>query len=158
MEDEVKYIVLPDLDKKIDEAIYDAINFFQKKCPFCGNLLFTGHIRTKIHVDHFIPIARGGQHVPWNILPVCQKCNSRKHSKKPQTFLTTEISELCEQYLDTVKTKYIGEIQRDLEKYAQIKMLFSTIDPTPQLKNNLSEIVNIIYEIVKENHLSSRKV
>ena len=83
MDLENRYIILPDLDKKIDEAIHDAINFFDKKCPYCETLLFTGHIRNKIQIDHFIPISKGGQHLPWNILPVCQKCNSKKNAKKP---------------------------------------------------------------------------
>ena len=57
MEVENRYLVLPDLDKKIEEAFHDATTFFEKKCPYCDALLYTGHIRKKIHLDHFIPIA-----------------------------------------------------------------------------------------------------
>lgn len=148
MEQDNTYIVLPDLDKKIDEAVYDAINFFEKKCPYCDSLLFTGHIRNKIHQDHFIPIAKGGQHVPWNILPACQRCNSMKNSKKPNSFLTQEKYQRCEKYLISVQDKYIGQIQIDLEKYARIKTLFSNVDSITRFKKNSIDLTKTIYEIV----------
>ncbi len=148
MIEEKEYIVLPDLDKKLDEAIHDAINYFEKKCPYCDSLLFTGHIRNKIQIDHFIPITKGGQHVPWNILPVCQRCNSKKLAKIPKLFLSTVQLKKCEQYLNIVQKKYMGEIQLDLEKYQQIKILFSNQIVLNEIKQNRSEIVKNVYEII----------
>ena len=34
-----------------------------------------------MHIDHIIPLARGGTHHPENLAPACQRCNSSKHSK-----------------------------------------------------------------------------
>ncbi len=148
MTDNHEIIVLPDLDKKMDEAIHDAINHFDKKCPYCESLLFTGHIRSKIQIDHYIPISKGGQHVPWNILPVCQKCNLKKLAKKPKLFLTDDKSKICEKYLAMVKAKYVGQVQSDLEKYQQIKSIFSNIHDIASINQTKGEIVKSIYEIV----------
>ena len=141
-------VVLPDLDKKIDEAIHDAINFFEKKCPYCSSLLFTGHIRNKIQIDHFIPISRGGQHVPWNVLPVCQKCNSKKLAKSPKLFLSDEILKKCEIYLEKIKTRYVGVLQTEIEKYQQIKAMLNNYSDQLKIIQNKTEIVESVYEIV----------
>jgi hypothetical protein len=153
MTEEKEYIVLPDLDKKLDEAIHDAINFFEKKCPYCDSLLFTGHIRNKIQIDHFIPITKGGQHVPWNILPVCQKCNAKKLAKVPKLFLDIAKYQKCEEYLSLVQKKYIGQIQLDLEKYQQIKTLFSKPNILSDIRQSRSEILKSIFEIINGSPL-----
>ncbi|MGB1238735.1 MAG: hypothetical protein ACPG4U_11030, partial [Pseudomonadales bacterium] len=58
-------IAISNLEKKLEEAKFDAISFFDKKCPYCSSDLYSGHVRTKIEIDHFYPISRGGQNVPW---------------------------------------------------------------------------------------------
>lgn len=145
-----EFVVLPNLDKKIDEAIHDAINYFDKKCPYCDSLLFTGHIRNKIQIDHFIPVSKGGQHVPWNILPVCQKCNSKKLAKKPQLFLTHEKVKSCESYLANVQSRYVGQLQSDIEKFQQIKAIFSKYSDPELIVLYKSDILKSIYEITTE--------
>ncbi|UXE68728.1 MAG: HNH endonuclease [Chryseotalea sp. WA131a] len=145
-----EFVVLPDLDKKIDEAIHDAINYFDKKCPYCDSLLFTGHIRNKIQIDHFIPVSKGGQHVPWNILPVCQKCNSKKLAKKPQLFLTHEKVKSCESYLANVKSRYVGQLQSDIEKFQQIKAIFNKYSDPDLIVLHKSDILKSIYEITTD--------
>lgn len=150
MKEDNKYMVLLDLDKKIDEAIHDAINYFEKKCPYCDGLLFTGHIRNKIHLDHFIPIAKGGQHVPWNLLPVCHTCNLRKNVKNPKLFLSSDVNEKCVTYLQNIQKKYVGQVQIDLEKFAQIKSLFSQIETPPKNAKDLITITKAIYQIVTD--------
>lgn len=148
MTEKTEYIVLPDLDKKIDEAVHDALNFFDKKCPYCDTSLFTGHIRNKIQLDHYFPITKGGQHVPWNILPVCQNCNSKKHAKRPKLFLSQEQVDKCDMYLNTIKEKYIGQVQIELEKYQLIKNIFiDHADLTEILKNKIA-VLEAIYEII----------
>lgn len=114
-------IGLTDLDNKIKEAEYNALNFFEKKCPYCGNGVFDGHIRNKINVDHFWPIAKGGQHVPWNILPVCGRCNKKKKDNLPSDFLGTDKYIVCLDYLASVRNKYGNETQTCVETIAQIK-------------------------------------
>ncbi|MEO5947527.1 MAG: HNH endonuclease signature motif containing protein [Chitinophagaceae bacterium] len=146
-----EFFVLPDLEKKMDEAIHDAINFFEKKCPYCSESLYSGHIRNKIHLDHFVPIANGGQNVPWNILPVCQRCNSKKHAKKPKAFLTREIHDHCEAYLKKSKEKYVGEIQINLEKFAQVKEILKKIYNSNGVNSKLDNTINLLLQIVLDH-------
>jgi len=41
-------------------------------CAYCGVKAL------KIHMEHVIPLARGGRHAVGNVLPVCPSCNSSK--------------------------------------------------------------------------------
>src|SRR5260221_8642592 len=43
-------------------------------------------ISKKYHVDHYIPIAKGGTHDPSNIVLACPPCNVRKQAKLPHNF------------------------------------------------------------------------
>jgi len=56
----------------------EAIRIAQgNRCYICGKTL------KKYHIDHFIPIAKGGTNDPGNLRLACPKCNRRKHSKHP---------------------------------------------------------------------------
>lgn len=46
-------------------------------CRYCDCLL------TKFHVDHFVPLARGGSNGPENLVLSCPTCNFRKGAKMP---------------------------------------------------------------------------
>jgi 5-methylcytosine-specific restriction endonuclease McrA len=37
----------------------------------------------KFHVDHFIPLARGGSNWPENLRLACERCNTSKGAKMP---------------------------------------------------------------------------
>lgn len=39
------------------------------------------------HVDHVIPLAKGGAHASWNLCCSCIDCNLRKHAKLPSEFV-----------------------------------------------------------------------
>lgn len=43
-------------------------------CAYCGE------VADPLHMDHVVPLARGGRHAISNVLPACQSCNQRKHS------------------------------------------------------------------------------
>lgn len=116
-----QYFVLPNLENRIDESIADAITFFDKKCPYCDTNLYAGHFRNKIEVDHFIPVSKGGQHVPWNLLPVCKKCNRRKRDKPAKVFLDEKRLQNCENYLEKVQDKLVNEIQTQIDQFQHIK-------------------------------------
>jgi 5-methylcytosine-specific restriction endonuclease McrA len=33
------------------------------------------------HIDHYVPLARGGEHTVENLVPACSRCNQAKHAK-----------------------------------------------------------------------------
>lgn len=49
------------------------IEFFGGRCAYCGG--------PYEHLDHVVPLSRGGRNVPSNIRPACAKCNLSKGSK-----------------------------------------------------------------------------
>ena len=100
---------ISNLDKRIDEAIFDALNEFDKKCPYCSKNLYEGGIRDKMEIDHFIPISRGGQHFPWNLIPICKDCNRKKRAKMPTDFLSPEVFDRVNTYLLQVRKKFFEE-------------------------------------------------
>jgi len=48
------------------------------RCYLCGKSLKSGY-----HVDHFIPLSKGGTNDPGNLRLACPKCNLSKGSKHP---------------------------------------------------------------------------
>lgn len=65
--------------KKITNGEYVVLNKFIKKlyascCVACGS-------KSNIHMDHVIPISRGGRHSEGNLQPLCAKCNLSKNNK-----------------------------------------------------------------------------
>lgn len=52
------------------------------KCAICRS-----GIRAAYHVDHIVPLARGGQHVGRNIQLLCPTCNVRKNAKDPIDYM-----------------------------------------------------------------------
>lgn len=46
-------------------------------CYLCGRQLATGDI----HIDHVVPLSRGGTHTADNLRVACQHCNNRKYNK-----------------------------------------------------------------------------
>ena len=49
------------------------------RCWWCGK-----KINGKYHVDHRVPLARGGSNDPGNLVISCPACNQSKHAKLPQ--------------------------------------------------------------------------
>jgi 5-methylcytosine-specific restriction endonuclease McrA len=57
---------------------------FQKnRCAICRTSLK----KTGYHLDHIIPLARGGKNTDGNIQVTCPKCNMEKHAKDPIQFM-----------------------------------------------------------------------
>ena len=59
------------------EVIGQRFGLFGHVCAYCG-------ASGELHVDHFIPIAKGGSHAPENIVPACPSCNRRKNASEPE--------------------------------------------------------------------------
>jgi len=50
------------------------------RCYLCGKLIPKGHR----HVDHIIPLSRGGKHTLSNLAIACDTCNESKCDKMPE--------------------------------------------------------------------------
>lgn len=49
---------------------------YQHRCVYC-------YRKTKLTMDHEIPLSAGGTHTPSNIVPACQRCNASKQARHP---------------------------------------------------------------------------
>jgi hypothetical protein len=50
------------------------VNRFGGRCAYCG-------VKPEIiHMDHVVPLSKGGRHAAPNCLPACPKCNLTKHA------------------------------------------------------------------------------
>lgn len=58
--------------------IYEAQ---RRKCANCGTSISGGY-----HIDHKVPVAKGGDNSPGNIELLCPKCNYAKGAKMPHDF------------------------------------------------------------------------
>ncbi len=134
-----------DLEKRNEEAVFDALSAFEKKCPYCGKDHYRVGIRDKIEVDHFIPIARGGQNVPWNLLPICKECNRKKKDRLPIVFLSEATFQKCQAYLNEIRGKYLDEGIQQFESLRYLKdLIFKNM---VFLEKNASE--SFVQEIVQ---------
>lgn len=57
----------------------DIINRYGNKCFYCDGLF--------IHIDHYMPLSRGGTHTLENVRPSCEHCNLTKSNKLPEEFI-----------------------------------------------------------------------
>lgn len=141
---------------KNEESLYDAKVFFNKECPYCGVSLYGGSVRDKIEVDHFIPVSRGGQDLPWNLLPVCKTCNRKKRDKMPFEFLDEERYLKCSTYLNEVRTKYY---ENGIASYIDTKNIFSLIiENIDYIKSNYQhKFINHLVQITAPELLAKSK-
>lgn len=49
----------------------------------------------KFHVDHYIPLSRGGSNLPTNIVLSCPPCNSSKGARSPELFRALKQKQLA---------------------------------------------------------------
>lgn len=61
-----------------DSLRYDIMRRDNFKCVICGA---SADIGARLHVDHIIPIAKGGKTVPNNLRVLCERCNIGKSDK-----------------------------------------------------------------------------
>jgi len=52
------------------------------KCFYCGK-----KVGNSYHVDHIVPLSKGGSNGPENIAIACPTCNMSKGAKTPQEFM-----------------------------------------------------------------------
>jgi 5-methylcytosine-specific restriction endonuclease McrA len=56
---------------------------YSKMCVECGGLLS----KLGKHVDHVLPLAKGGPHSTKNLQLLCPPCNRSKSDKLPEEFM-----------------------------------------------------------------------
>ena len=64
------------MTKQLREQIARRDNY---TCQICGKYMPDG---VGLHVDHIVPVAKGGKTVPSNLQVLCSKCNGRKGTRQ----------------------------------------------------------------------------
>lgn len=57
----------------------DIINKYGNKCFYCPGSFD--------HIDHYMPLSKGGMHTLENVRPSCVECNLTKSNKLPEEFI-----------------------------------------------------------------------
>jgi len=65
--------------KFTEEEFYQRMSLWCGHCAYCGKEFKDGKLWE--HIDHVIPIIRGGLHILANLRPTCAKCNLSKGAK-----------------------------------------------------------------------------
>ncbi len=50
---------------------------YGNRCVYCGRKM------QRLTQDHITPLSKGGSHTLSNVVPACQRCNSKKGVKSP---------------------------------------------------------------------------
>lgn len=61
-------------------SVQDILNMYSDHCFYCIAGAFE-------HLDHYIPLSKGGTHTLENVRPSCKKCNLSKNNKLPERWL-----------------------------------------------------------------------
>lgn len=59
--------------------IQERFAYYGGRCAYCG-------AENATHIDHVIPLCRGGSAFPANLVPSCSPCNRSKSWRKPSEF------------------------------------------------------------------------
>lgn len=63
----------------IPDEWQEVLEYCNYKCVYCG--------APWEHMDHFVPLSKGGEHTKENVVPACAPCNLSKKDKDPLEFL-----------------------------------------------------------------------
>lgn len=66
-------------------TIQDIFTMYGSLCFYCGDVYE--------HLDHYIPLSKGGSHTLSNVRPSCKGCNLSKSSKLPEKWLEEKKNE-----------------------------------------------------------------
>ena len=70
---------IKDQRKRMTKALRDEIALRDNyTCQICGKYMPDG---VGLHIDHIIPISKGGKSIPSNLQVLCSKCNGKKSKK-----------------------------------------------------------------------------
>lgn len=68
------------------QSIWNRFCQFDRRCAYCG----APQLGEWHHMDHFIPLAKGGTHVLGNLLPACRDCNFAKRDHDPERWFRAQ--------------------------------------------------------------------
>ena len=83
---------------------------FKNKCSYCRK-------EKILHLDHFIPMSKGGPDCLGNIVPACKSCNSSKHNSDPMEWYKSQ-----EFYSPTQWKKILKILGKTELNYTQIPL------------------------------------
>ncbi len=86
-----------------DDIRYNVLKRDNYTCQICGATAKNG---AKLHVDHIIPVSRGGKTVMSNLQTLCDRCNIGKSNKVDEDFESNNICPKCGNKLVKRKGKY----------------------------------------------------
>lgn len=81
-----------------------------RNCSYCN-----AELDEKAHLDHIVPVNRGGPSEPWNMVFVCMPCNHAKHDHSLLEFVETDYARRKGLKLSDI----IGRL-KELDKYADV--------------------------------------
>lgn len=70
-----------------DSLRYDILERDGRRCRICGATAADG---VTLHVDHIVPVSKGGRTEPSNLQVLCSRCNRGKSDKLPISQNTTK--------------------------------------------------------------------
>ena len=73
-----------------------CLTHFNHQCAYCGST-------ESLEQEHVIPVSRGGQYTPDNIIPACRSCNASKNNKIMQDWFTQHESYSVERMANILK-------------------------------------------------------
>ncbi len=85
------------------EIRYNVLKRDNYTCKICGA---TSRDGVKLHVDHIIPVSRGGKTVMSNLQTLCDRCNRGKSNKMDIDYENDMICPRCGHKLEIRKGKY----------------------------------------------------
>lgn len=78
-----------------------TLNRYANSCAYCG-------APGDLHMDHIVPLSRGGRHSIGNVVPACQRCNLSKHNKYVTEWKRTTREVMNEWQISTQETAKHG--------------------------------------------------
>jgi hypothetical protein len=100
-----------------------------------------------------VPISKGGQNVPWNLIPVCKECNRKKKASLPALFLDAAKFDMVNNYLISVKNKFL---KIGIYQFSNYKIMENLIVRNKEfIRKNISE--NFIAELIIHLQIDDKK-
>mgnify|MGYP003302227422 CR=1 FL=1 len=105
-----------------DSLRYDIMKRDRFKCVLCGSSASDGAV---LHVDHIIPVSKGGYTTEDNLVAACARCNLSKGAKTAEEFTSVKLKPLPMEYYTEYKED--DEINISNVDFVGIMELFPSI-------------------------------